>query len=152
MRAHCMICLISTTYLPAVSTPICSSTDGASQPPGTCAGTFPTTWTRPWLTLLAAPPDMEDLRDLETCTHDNRPQNMPITPHESATMHRLTYNRARAAMGGVINASLVSITPPSAGREALAGPRSPAQLTSFCPAPSTHLMMMPFICSCRNKK
>ena len=30
-------------------------------------------------------------------------------------------------------------TPPCAARAALAGPRSPAQLTSFCPSPSTHL-------------
>jgi len=35
---------------------------------------------------------------------------MPITPHESAAMRRLPYNKARAA-----------------------------QLTSFCPEPSTHL-------------
>jgi hypothetical protein len=30
-------------------------------------------------------------------------------------------------------------TPPRAARAAVAGPRSPAQLTSFCPAPSKHL-------------
>jgi hypothetical protein len=39
----------------------------------------------------------------------------------------------------VIAAGLVMITPPIAARAALAGPRSPAQLTSFCPAPSKHL-------------
>jgi hypothetical protein len=54
-------------------------------------------------------------------------------------MHRLPYNRARAALEGVIVASLAALTPPIAARAALAGPRSPAQITSFCPAPSTHL-------------
>jgi hypothetical protein len=68
-------------------------------------GTLPTTWTRPWLTPPAAPPDMQDLRDRETCTNADRPQNMPIIPHESAAMHRLLYNRAQAALGGLSAAS-----------------------------------------------
>ena len=54
-------------------------------------------------------------------------------------MRRLPYNRARAAHGGVAAATLTAATPPSATRAALAGPRSPEQLTSFCPAPSKHL-------------
>ncbi len=54
-------------------------------------------------------------------------------------MRRLPYNRARAALGGVSAASLAAIPPPTAARAALAGPRSPVQLTSFCPAPSKHL-------------
>jgi len=54
-------------------------------------------------------------------------------------MRRLPYNKARAAQGGVGGASLAPPTPPSAARAALAGPRSPAQLTSFCPAPLGHL-------------
>ena len=103
-------------------------------------GTLPTTWTRPWLTPPAAPPDMEDLRDREMCTHADRPKNMPITPHESAAMHRLPYNRARAALGGVGGASLAPPTSPSAARAAQAGARCPAQRkTSFCPAPSKAL-------------
>jgi len=54
-------------------------------------------------------------------------------------MRRLPYNRARAAQGGVGGASLAPPTPPCAARAAVAGPRSPAQLTSFCPAPLGHL-------------
>jgi len=41
--------------------------------------------------------------------------------------------------GGLAASSLVPPTPPRAARAALAGPRSPAQLTSFCPAPLGHL-------------
>ena len=54
-------------------------------------------------------------------------------------MRRLPYNTGRAALGGVSVARLAVITPPRSARAALAGLRSPAQLTSFCPAPLGHL-------------
>jgi hypothetical protein len=41
--------------------------------------------------------------------------------------------------GEVCRTRPIRQTPPSAARAALAGARCPAQLTSFCPAPSTHL-------------
>jgi hypothetical protein len=61
-----------------------------------------------------------------------RPQNMPITPHESIAGHLFSYNRHERHCGGVV--ALASVT-----RAALACARCPAQLTSFCPAPSKHL-------------
>ena len=50
----------------------------------------------------AAPPDMDDLRNPDTFTNANRPQNMPITPRESAVMHRHPYNRHERHCGGVV--------------------------------------------------
>jgi hypothetical protein len=66
--------------------------------PGTHAGTFPTTWS--WLSPPAAPPDMEELLTQGTCTPAERPQNMPITPHESIAGHWFSYNRLQASRGG----------------------------------------------------
>ncbi len=125
--------------------PISRSASEAPPPPGTHAGTLPTTLTtRPWLPPPAAPPDMgqpgPNTADQDACTPADRPHNMPITPHESAAMHRLPYNRLRASRGCVSAETLTADTPPSAARAALAGPRSPEQLTSFCPALSKHLV------------
>jgi hypothetical protein len=63
---------------------------------------------------------------------------MPIPP-----MHQpkptSTFVRPQAPpQGGCPSKVLKTDTPPGAARAALAGPRSPAQLTSFCPAPPTH--------------
>ena len=68
-----------------------------------------------------------------------RPQNMPITPHESIAGHRFSYDRLRASRGGGTRTRPIRVTPPRTTRAALAGARCPAQLTSFCPAPSKHL-------------
>ena len=67
-----------------------------------------------------------------------RPQNMPITPHESIAGHRFSYNRLRASRGGGTRTRLIRVTPPRTTRAALAGARCPTQLTSFCPAPPSH--------------
>jgi hypothetical protein len=45
----------------------------------------------------------------------------------------------RPSGGGFVEQGPIDKPPPSAARAALAGPRSPAQLTSFCPAPLGHL-------------
>ena len=68
-----------------------------------------------------------------------RPQNMPTTPHESIAGHRFSYNRLRASWGGGTRTRPIRVTPPRTTCAALAGARCPAQLTSFCPAPSKHL-------------
>jgi len=78
----------------------------------------------------AAGPDMEELRDpaktgelrggarrpgprgpQDTCTHANRPQNMPITPHESMAGHWFSYNRLLASRGGVGRTRPIRPTP-----------------------------------------
>ena len=64
---------------------------------------------------------------------------MPITPHESIAGHRFSYVRLRASRGGGTRRRPIRVTPPRTTRAALAGARCPAQLTSFCPAPSKHL-------------
>ena len=66
-----------------------------------------------------------------------RPQNMPITPHESIAPVLIQQTRATLWGGG--HARLARPPPPIATRAALAGARCPAQLTSFCPAPLGHL-------------
>jgi len=66
-----------------------------------------------------------------------RPQNMPITPHESIAPVLIQQTRATLWGGG--HARLARPPPPIETRAALAGARCPAQLTSFCPAPSKHL-------------
>ena len=83
--------------------------------------------------------DMEEFRTQDTCTPAERPQNKPITPHESMSGHWFSYNRLRASRGGFVEQGPIDKHPPSAAHDALAGPRSPAQLTSFCPTPSKHL-------------
>ena len=62
---------------------------------------------------------------------------MPITPHESIAPVLIQQTRATLWGGG--HARLARPPPPIATRAALAGARCPAQLTSFCPAPSKHL-------------
>ena len=63
---------------------------------------------------------------------------MPITPHESIAGHRFSYNRLRASRGRGLEPGPFE-SPLRARLAALPGARCPAQLTSFCPAPSKHL-------------
>lgn len=79
---------------------------------------FPTTRTTwPWLTLVATPPDMEELQP-HLCLHPDHityalthttahvpvptrpPPNMIITPHESMTVNLLSYIRLWVSRGG----------------------------------------------------
>jgi hypothetical protein len=47
------------------------------------------------------PANCQNSADQDTCTPADRPYNMPITPHESAAIHRLPYNRLWASRGEV---------------------------------------------------
>ena len=58
---------------------------------------------------------------------------------EGSSLIRFSYNRLRASRGGGTRTRPIRLTPPRTTRAALAGARCPAQLTSFCPDPSTHL-------------
>ena len=68
-----------------------------------------------------------------------RPQNMPITPHESIAGHRFSYDRLRASRGGGLEEG--PFESPLSARLARPWPAHAAPRSSplFCPAPSKRL-------------
>jgi len=72
-----------------------------------------------------------------TCT--GRACVMPIPPMHQPTPTSTFERPQDPPQGGVSALCIKADTPPGAPPRPCTRPRSPAQLTSFCPAPSTHL-------------
>jgi hypothetical protein len=91
----------------------------------------------------AAPPDMDNLRDPDTFTHANRPQNMPITPHESAVMHRHPYNRHERHCGGVVAQDLRDRPPQAQLARPWPAHAAPRSSPLFAPHPRSTCVSRP---------